>query len=147
VEEGSLRSYPGGWPEYVRVRDERRAASPGGQGAPAHPAALSAPALANGAAAATEGARANGAAKANADAALKRRPKRAKAPSKNRLSDQQKAEQAVERAEAALRALEHELADPASWATQYESAKSQARHTAATRAVDEAYASLEALGD
>jgi len=31
VEEHSLRSYTGGWPEYVRVRDERRAL---GQGAP-----------------------------------------------------------------------------------------------------------------
>ena len=25
VEDGALRSYEGGWPEYVRVRDERRA--------------------------------------------------------------------------------------------------------------------------
>ncbi|HEV3284716.1 MAG TPA: hypothetical protein VG010_10980, partial [Solirubrobacteraceae bacterium] len=76
----------------------------------------------------------------------KRKP-RAKGPSKNRLSHQQKAERAVEEAEAALRALEDELADPAAWATQYESAKSQARHTAATRAVEHAYASLEALSD
>ena len=30
-----------------------------------------------------------------------------------------------------MRALEDELADPAAWATQYESAKSEARHTAA----------------
>jgi ATP-binding cassette subfamily F protein 3 len=53
----------------------------------------------------------------------------------------------VEAAEAALSALEDELADPHAWATQYESAKSQARHTAARRAVDEAYARLEALTD
>jgi ATP-binding cassette subfamily F protein 3 len=39
------------------------------------------------------------------------------------------------------------LADPTAWATRYESAKSEARHTAAKRAVDEAYASLEALVD
>ena len=39
-----------------------------------------------------------------------------------------------------MRALEDELADPAAWATQYESAKSEARHTAARRAVEEAYA-------
>jgi ATP-binding cassette, subfamily F, member 3 len=53
----------------------------------------------------------------------------------------------VEDAEAALRTLEDELADPAAWATQYESAKSQARHTAARRAVEEAYRRLEALID
>jgi ATP-binding cassette subfamily F protein 3 len=70
-----------------------------------------------------------------------------KGPSKNRLSEQQKAERAVEEAEASMRALEDELADPAAWATQYESAKSQARHTAARRAVEAAYSRLEALMD
>ena len=44
VEDGSLRSYLGGWPEYVRVREERRAASPGRAGAVG--AAGSRPALA-----------------------------------------------------------------------------------------------------
>jgi ATP-binding cassette subfamily F protein 3 len=51
----------------------------------------------------------------------------------------------VEEAEAAMRELEDQLADPAAWATQYESAKSEARHTAARRAVEAAYAELEAL--
>jgi ATP-binding cassette subfamily F protein 3 len=46
-----------------------------------------------------------------------------------------------------MRALEDELADPAVWATQYESAKSEARHTAARRVVEEAYTRLEALVD
>ena len=63
------------------------------------------------------------------------------------LSDQQKAERAVEEAEAAIAALEEELADPAAWATRYEAAKSEARHTAARRAVEDAYARLEALVD
>jgi ATP-binding cassette subfamily F protein 3 len=67
--------------------------------------------------------------------------------SKNRLTAQQQAERSVEEAEAAMRALEDELADPAAWATQYESAKSEARHTAARRAVEEAYTRLEALVD
>ena len=49
----------------------------------------------------------------------------------------------MEEAEAALAALEDELADPAAWATKYESAKSEARHTAAKRAVEAAYAALE----
>ena len=66
-------------------------------------------------------------------------------PSKNRLRDQERAERAVEAAEAALVALEQELSDPAAWATKYETAKNEARHTAAKRAVDAAYAELEAL--
>jgi len=41
--------------------------------------------------------------------------------------------------------LEDELADPKAWATKYESAKSTARHTAAKRAVEDAYAELEAF--
>jgi ATP-binding cassette subfamily F protein 3 len=63
------------------------------------------------------------------------------------VREQRRAEQAVEAAEAALGQLEDELADPAAWATQYESAKSQARHTAARRAVEAAYARLEELVD
>jgi ATP-binding cassette, subfamily F, member 3 len=78
--------------------------------------------------------------------APKRKPK-PKGPSKNRVSAQQKAEQAIEAAEASLRELEAELTDPAAWATRYEAAKSEARHTAATRAVETAYAQLEALVD
>jgi ATP-binding cassette subfamily F protein 3 len=74
----------------------------------------------------------------------KRKPKAA-GPSKNRLTAQAVAERAVEQAEAAMRAVEDELAAPAAWATQYESAKSEARHTAARRAVEAAYAELEAL--
>lgn len=68
-------------------------------------------------------------------------------PSKNRVREQAKAEQTVERTEAALRELEDELADPAAWATKYEAAKSEARHTAAKRAVEQAYEHLEALVD
>ena len=76
-----------------------------------------------------------------------RRGPKPKGPSKNRLSAQEQAERAVEEAEAAMRALEAELAAPEAWATRYESAKSEARHTAAKRAVDDAYARLEALVD
>ena len=90
-----------------------------------------------------EAASANG---SSSTATAKRKPK-AKGPSKNRLSAQQKAERAIEAAEEALSTLEKELTDPAAWATRYEAAKSEARHTAATRAVEEAYAQLEALVD
>jgi ATP-binding cassette subfamily F protein 3 len=65
--------------------------------------------------------------------------------SKNRAREQARLEKAVEDAEATLAALEDELADPSHWATQYASAKATARHTAAKRAVDEAYAALEAF--
>jgi ATP-binding cassette, subfamily F, member 3 len=144
VEDGSLRSYVGGWPEYVRVRDERRAAAsgrPGSGGAAtgAHAGVARAGGAANGSAPPGE----------HASAAVSKGGPRArsKGPSKNRLNEQQKAERAIEQAEASLSALEAELADPAAWATRYESAKSEARHTAATRAVEDAYARLEALID
>jgi hypothetical protein len=84
---------------------------------------------------------------ATAERAKPKAKPRGKGPSKNRLSQQQNAERAIEEAEAALKQLEGELADPAAWSTRYESAKSEARHTAATRAVEEAYARLEALID
>jgi ATP-binding cassette, subfamily F, member 3 len=153
VEEHSLQSYLGGWPEYVRVRDERRAAgndggSSNGKGGPhvgrpggAH-APLRQPAhVQAGTADRTTHGTANG---TEAKPKGKAKPK---GPSKNRLSDQQKAEKAVEAAEASLKELEAELADPAAWATRYESAKSEARHTAAKRAVEDAYARLETLID
>ncbi len=160
VEDRALHSYVGGWPEYVRVRDERRAAASGRAGKAgalaASPALAPAPGAADGsprAAANGSGSRA-GAANGRASTegvpapAKKGRSKSSgKGPSKNRLSAQQKAERAIEEAEAALSALEAELADPAAWATRYEAAKSEARHTAATRAVEEAYARLEALVD
>jgi ATP-binding cassette subfamily F protein 3 len=65
--------------------------------------------------------------------------------SKNRIHQQERATRAVEAAEEALAALESELSDSAAWATRYEAAKSEARHTAARRAVEAAYAELEAL--
>jgi ATP-binding cassette subfamily F protein 3 len=133
VEDRALRSYAGGWADYVRARDER--GEEGGIGTHRELApALLPPAAPNG----------DGLEDAVPAKAARRRPK---GPSKNRLSAQQKAERAVEEAEAALAKLEQELADPAAWATRYEAAKSDARHTAARRAVDAAYAELEALVD
>jgi ATP-binding cassette subfamily F protein 3 len=144
VEEGSLHSYVGGWPEYVRVREERRAGSAGGALAPgAHVVAARSAATANGDTNGSAGA----ALAADGVEAPKKSKAKTKGPSKNRLTDQQKAERAIEDAEAAMGALEDELAEPAAWATQYESAKAQARHTAAKRAVDDAYSRLESLID
>jgi len=128
IEDYGLNSYVGGWGEYARLREERKArgdsptsARPQAPPAP-KPKAAKPPKAASG----------NGA-------------KPASGPSKNRRREQAKLERAVEDAEATLAALEDELADPKAWATKYESAKSTARHTAAKRAVEEAYAELEAF--
>ncbi|HEX7298090.1 MAG TPA: ATP-binding cassette domain-containing protein, partial [Solirubrobacteraceae bacterium] len=125
VEDYSLRSYVGGWSEYARVREERKAAGlPPGAAPPVST---------------------NGAAKA-APAPPAAKPKaRPPGPSKNRVREQERLERAVQEAESALAAVEAELADPDAWATKYESAKSTARHTAAKRAVQDAYEALEAF--
>ena len=144
VEDSSLRSYLGGWPEYVRVREERRAS---GEGVAPSPSPFRQAGVSAGARAPSTAPPApNGASGApGSNGAGKTVDK--KGPSKNRLNAQVLAERTVEQAESAMRLLEDELADPAAWATRYEAAKSEARHTAARRAVEEAYAQLEALLD
>ncbi len=141
VEDRALHSYVGGWPEYVRVRDERKSSGQDGPHA-ARPGEAHAPPRQT---AHAPSGTTNGSSPSEVEKP-KRKPK-AKGPSKNKLSAQEKAERAVEQAEAALGTLEAELTDPAAWATRYESAKSEARHTAATRAVEDAYAQLETLVD
>jgi ATP-binding cassette, subfamily F, member 3 len=154
VEGHTLRSYEGGWPEYVRVREERRTAGEALDGSGATNGATVWQGGAGGSRAGGGAASTNGGAPAEAPGeapgaklkAAKAKPKaKPKGPSKNRMNDQQKAELAIEAAEATLREVEDALADPAAWATKYESAKSEARHTAARRAVEAAYAHLEAL--
>ncbi len=154
-EHRSLRSYVGGWPEYVRVRDERRAElgrpTPHAASVPGPHAALAGSAHAR----SHESAHVPTRRAAHAppgtpsspgkNGSRRRSKPKPAGPSKNRLTAQAAAERAVEQAEAAMGELEDQLADPAAWATQYESAKSEARHTAARRAVEEAYARLEAL--
>ena len=118
-EDGRLRSYEGGWAEYARVREERREA------------------------------------KASASAAAKRERRRParnghkrppSGPSKNEQARHADLEREVERAEAALAAVEDELADPALWSSPSRRERATARHTAARRAVEEAYARWEAAG-
>ena len=105
LEESRLRSYLGGWPEYLRVREQRAAKGDGRQ-----------------------------------DRA--RRPKRTKPakpakPAEQR--DHRHLEEEIEAAEAELRALEDELADPGAWSTAKDCAHSTARHEAAKQAVAELY--------
>jgi ATP-binding cassette subfamily F protein 3 len=118
LENGELRSYEGGWAEYVRLREERREAE------------LAAVA----------------AAKGERRAAAKRprngRPAK-KGPSKNEQARIADLEREVERAEAALAAIEDELSDPAMWSSPSRTERSTARHTAAREALAEAYARWE----
>jgi ATP-binding cassette subfamily F protein 3 len=72
-----------------------------------------------------------------------RRRKRSAGPSKNRIADAQRLEREVEAAEAAFRALEDELADPAHWADPARAAKSTERHRRARDELDELYARWE----
>jgi ATP-binding cassette, subfamily F, member 3 len=158
LEERSLRSFLGGWPEYVRVREERATApSRSPRGASSTRASIDGSGGSEGdddrASQARMGAHTRGASDANSRSvsetkvATRKATRKAEGPSKNRVREQAKAERAVEEAEAALGTLEEELADPAAWATKYEAAKSQARHTAAKRAVEAAYERLAALID
>jgi ATP-binding cassette, subfamily F, member 3 len=122
VENGSLHSYVGGWPEYLRVREERarEAAAPAVKAAPRKPAAEA------------------GQAPARPNANRAPRPRK-QAP----VADQQRLERQIEQAEAALRAVEDELADPAAWSGAEASTRSTARHERAKRAVEELYEQWE----
>ena len=133
VEDYTLHSYIGGWAEYARVREERKALGLGNGPPPPPRERSSAP---------SDARRPDGMA---ADPGARPAPAKPKGPSKNRLKEQARLEAAIEQAESEFAQVEQELADPAAWATAYESAKSQARHTAAKRSVEDAYAELEAF--
>ncbi len=119
IEDGRLRSYDGGWAEYSRVREERREAEAAAAGVRKRERTQ------------TRSAKRNGA----------RRPPAG--PSKNQARRIAELERAVERAEAQLRTVEDELADPAVWSTPSRSDEASARHAEAKRAVEEAYAAWE----
>ena len=115
LEDGRLRSYDGGWAEYSRVREERRQAQSGAR------------------ARSGKDRKENGAAAAAAPAA----------PSKNALRQLAQLEREVERAEAALSAVEDELADPTQWSSPTRTERATKRHDQAKRAVEQAYAAWE----
>jgi ATP-binding cassette subfamily F protein 3 len=128
IEDRTLHSYVGGWPEYVRVRDERAAAGSGR------------------AAAVTAGheqeAVAPKAPKA-AKAANAKRPRARENSAANAQRVQRALEREIEAAEAALTALESELSDPGAWSDARRTADSTARHDAAKRTVESLYARWE----
>jgi ATP-binding cassette subfamily F protein 3 len=112
VEDGTLHSYTGGWPEFVRIRAEREADEK--------------------------------AAKRAKPAKEKPKPAAAAKPvvSKHKV---EKLEARIAEAEAALRAVEEELADPSAWNDPRTAKKSTARHNAAKKAVEDLYAEYEAV--
>jgi len=131
VEDGTLHSYDGGWADYLRMREERKALEE---------AAAAAGVAADKAVAKAKTAPANG---AKTSGNGNGRPVR----SKNAIREAQKLEREIEAAEAALQALEEELADPTAWVDPDRAADSTERHTAAKRAVEELYARYERVAE
>jgi ATP-binding cassette subfamily F protein 3 len=132
-EDRALRSYVGGWPEYVRVREERRRSGDrAGIAATAKPPASERPA----------GERP---ASKKPPANERRRSARHRSDKPSEPRGQRGIEQQIEAAEAALRALEDELADPASWSNPGASARSSERHAEAKRRVDDLYRRWESI--
>ena len=119
LDDGRLRSHPGGWADYVRVREERNAAAAEAKRPPPKR---------------SEGRRRDGQAP---------RP----AVSKNTKRRITALERALEQAEARLAGLEEELSDPDCWATPDRAAESNERHRAAKSAVEDLYEELGALVD
>ena len=101
-EDGRLSSYPSGWAEYQRRRDEREA-------------------------------EAGSAAKSAAPA---RRKYSATNPAEKAAKKAARLEEKIERAEAKLREVEEELADPAAWANPDRAERAEASHREAKEAVE-----------
>jgi len=102
-EDGKLSSYPSGWAEYQRRRDEREAAS-----------------------AAPKAAAKSGGGKYSATKAAEKAARKAA-----------RLEERIERAEAELRKVEEELADPAAWSSPGRAEGAEKSHRAAKRAVED----------
>jgi ATP-binding cassette subfamily F protein 3 len=124
LEDLALHSYVGGWAEYVRVREERAKA-------PAPPRG------------ATQSAGTKTSRRERGRRTEKRNPPRGKREGGG--AGERRLEQEIEAAEATLRAIEDELADPAAWASPEATARSSSRHDAAKRAVAELYERWEAV--
>jgi ATP-binding cassette subfamily F protein 3 len=114
VEDGTLRTYTGGWAEYLRVRAEREAQP--ANSAPKPPEKPKATTRAN--------------------------PKPA-GESKNRRRERERLEREIETAETELKALEDELADPGAWTTPERAAEASGRHADARSRVESLYADYE----
>ena len=113
IADGELESHPVGWATYQRELDERRAAE----------------------AAATS---------SNGGGGKASKPKSGgKGPSKNALRKVGDLERRIEVAEAGMRELEHELADPAAWSSPGRAKRAGDRHQAAKSELERLYAEWE----
>jgi ATP-binding cassette subfamily F protein 3 len=119
VEDRKLNSYPSGWAEYQRRQDEREAETG---------------AAAKGAAKQEKAANGNG-------AATKRRDDKAAEKAVRKAA---RLEQRIEKAEAELKVVEEELADPGAWANPTRVEQATEKHNAAKAAVEELVAQWEA---
>ncbi len=138
IEDHGLRSYVGGWAEYSRVREERKARGepPGGAPAPA-PAKRAA----NGG-----GARAPAAGPApTPQPARTHAPPRARARRRTASREQQRLEAAVERAEAALADRRGGARRPRALGDEVRVGEVDRPPHRRARAVEDAYAALEAF--
>jgi ATP-binding cassette subfamily F protein 3 len=117
LEDGKLTSHPSGWAEYQRRHDEREAEGD----------------------AAAKGAAKK--AKASNGAATKRRDDKAAEKAVRKAA---RLEQRIEKAEAELKAVEEELADPAAWANPSRTEAATGKHEAAKTALEELVAQWEA---
>jgi ATP-binding cassette subfamily F protein 3 len=120
IEDGELVSHHSGWASYQRAKDEETAAEREAERAAK--------------AAAVEASGANGGGR--------RRGQRT-GPSKNALRKVADLEREIEHAEAELKRLEDELADPAAWSSPGRTRRATERHEAAKRAIEELYAEWE----
>ena len=118
VEDGKLTSHSSGWAEYQRRQDEREAEGD---------------AAAKGAAKKAKAANGNGAASKRRDDKAAEKAVRKAA----RLEDR------IAKAEADLKAVEEELADPAAWSNPTRTERATAKHEAAKAAVEELLAEWE----
>jgi ATP-binding cassette, subfamily F, member 3 len=116
--DGKLTSHSSGWAEYQRRQDERESESD---------------AAAKGAAKKAKAANGNGAqAKRREDKAAEKAVRKAA-----------RLEQRIEKAEAELKAVEEELADPAAWSSPSRTERATAKHEAAKAALEELLAQWE----
>ena len=115
VEGQTLRSYAGGWADYVRAREERKAQE--------------------------EAAAREARTERCGQGGKKGKPRRAP----DRAQRTERLEREIEAAEAALAAVEDELADPGAWSDEDKADAAARRHADAQRAVENLYAQLEAI--
>jgi ATP-binding cassette subfamily F protein 3 len=128
VEDGELHSYEGSWAEYVQAREERRAAADAPRSQSAAGKGRRKEQRVGSERGSVTGAKSNG---------------RQAGLSKNAQRAQRALEREIEAAEAALRRLEDELADPGAWADAQRASASGRRHAEAKRELEELYARWE----